>query len=85
MKTASMPEDNGLALALAALAGCDVVDVIHDLDGTDSGACAPDCSGCSMEFAPAAAPWCQWCGEDGHALAHCADLAARLMQDGGAR
>lgn len=30
-------------------AGWDVAGVIHDLDGTDSGACAPDCSGCEIE------------------------------------
>jgi hypothetical protein len=32
-----------------APAGWDVPGVIHDLDGTDSGACAPDCSGCAFE------------------------------------
>jgi hypothetical protein len=30
-------------------AGWDVAGVIHDLDGTDSGNCAPDCSGCEIE------------------------------------
>lgn len=82
-----MTADYGLALALAlaALTGCDVVDVIHDLDGIDSGACAPDCSGCSAVPDPAAAPWCQWCGEAGHLLTGCADLAARLQHTGGER
>ena len=44
-------------------AGPDVAFVIHDLDGTDSGACAPDCSGCAIESdvpEPAAAPVLHW-------------------------
>jgi len=40
-----MSEDYALTLALAMLTGCDVAEVIHDLDGTDAGTCAPDCSG----------------------------------------
>jgi hypothetical protein len=30
--------------------GWDLAYVIHDLDGTDSGACAADCSGCALEL-----------------------------------
>jgi len=30
--------------------GFDTAFVIHDLDGTDSGACASDCSGCAIEL-----------------------------------
>lgn len=35
----------------ATAADFDAALVIHDLDGTDSGACAADCSGCEFEHA----------------------------------
>jgi hypothetical protein len=73
--------DHGLALALAALAsdaGCDIATLIHDLDET--GACAADCSGCSLPDDPPRPNWCQWCGESGHVIESCADLAERRIR-----
>lgn len=39
----------GAYVPAAVPAGLDVALVIHDLDGTGSGACAADCSGCEFE------------------------------------